>query len=131
MLAGKVIGEEVEGTLPWIVSQLLEGNNYTALLLRLDPQGGLGKGVGFFRKLWHLNYATLSPTELQPPPQYRESLTSGRVKIQTGLNLDSMARMPKSGETGLIIKATPCPSEAFNSLPSIFTLVSFILTTNP
>ncbi|XP_077625016.1 uncharacterized protein LOC144235334 [Crocuta crocuta] len=40
VLAGKVIGEEVEGTLPWIVSQLLEGNNYTALLLRLDPQGG-------------------------------------------------------------------------------------------
>ncbi|XP_042811629.1 uncharacterized protein LOC122230042 [Panthera leo] len=44
VLAGKVIGEEVEGSLPWIVSWLLEGNNYTGLLLRLDPQGGLGKG---------------------------------------------------------------------------------------
>ncbi|XP_053077900.1 uncharacterized protein LOC106968410 isoform X3 [Acinonyx jubatus] len=40
VLAGKVIGEEVEGSLPWIVSWLLEGNNYTGLLLRLDPQGG-------------------------------------------------------------------------------------------
>ncbi|XP_043429344.1 uncharacterized protein LOC122479613 [Prionailurus bengalensis] len=44
VLAGKVIGEDVEGSLPWIVSWLLEGNNYTGLLLRLDPQGGLGKG---------------------------------------------------------------------------------------
>ncbi|XP_045857116.1 uncharacterized protein LOC123939259 [Meles meles] len=40
VLAGKVIGEEVEGSLPWIVSRLLEGNNYSGLLLRLDPQGG-------------------------------------------------------------------------------------------
>ncbi|XP_047712849.1 uncharacterized protein LOC125164285 [Prionailurus viverrinus] len=40
VLAGKVIGEDVEGSLPWIVSWLLEGNNYTGLLLRLDPQGG-------------------------------------------------------------------------------------------
>ncbi|XP_047585789.1 uncharacterized protein LOC125100041 isoform X1 [Lutra lutra] len=40
VLAGKVIGEEVEGSLPWIVSRLLEGNNYSGLLLRLDTQGG-------------------------------------------------------------------------------------------
>ncbi|XP_073743960.1 uncharacterized protein [Callorhinus ursinus] len=40
VLAGKVIGEQVEGSLPWIVSRLLEGNNYSGLLLRLDPQGG-------------------------------------------------------------------------------------------
>ncbi|VCX19479.1 unnamed protein product, partial [Gulo gulo] len=40
VLAGKVTGEEVEGSLPWIVSRLLEGNNYSGLLLRLDPQGG-------------------------------------------------------------------------------------------
>ncbi|XP_040478635.1 uncharacterized protein LOC103663748 [Ursus maritimus] len=40
VLAGKVIGEEVEGSLPWIVTRLLEGNNYSGLLLRLDPQGG-------------------------------------------------------------------------------------------
>ncbi|XP_059773253.1 uncharacterized protein LOC132362559 [Balaenoptera ricei] len=39
VLAGKVAGEEVEGSLPWIVSCLLEGNNYSGLLLRLDPQG--------------------------------------------------------------------------------------------
>ncbi|KAJ8777290.1 hypothetical protein J1605_014673 [Eschrichtius robustus] len=39
VLAGKVVGEEVEGSLPWIVSCLLEGNNYSGLLLRLDPQG--------------------------------------------------------------------------------------------
>uniref|UniRef100_A0A8C4MH38 Uncharacterized protein n=1 Tax=Equus asinus TaxID=9793 RepID=A0A8C4MH38_EQUAS len=39
VLAGKVVGEEVEGSLPWIVSWLLEGNNYSGLLLRLDPQG--------------------------------------------------------------------------------------------
>ncbi|XP_023050670.1 uncharacterized protein LOC111528163 isoform X10 [Piliocolobus tephrosceles] len=39
VLAGEVVGEEVEGSLPWIVSQLLEGNNYSGLLLRLDPQG--------------------------------------------------------------------------------------------
>ncbi|XP_066199795.1 uncharacterized protein [Saccopteryx leptura] len=38
VLAGKVIGEKVEGSLPWIVSWLLEGNNYSGLLLRLDPQ---------------------------------------------------------------------------------------------
>ncbi|XP_029072650.1 uncharacterized protein LOC114892133 [Monodon monoceros] len=43
LLAGKVVGEEVEGSLPWIVSCLLEGNNYSGLLLRLDPQGGLGE----------------------------------------------------------------------------------------
>lgn len=51
VLAGKVVGEEVEGSLPWIVSCLLEGNNYSGLLLRLDPQGGLGEDVGFFGKL--------------------------------------------------------------------------------
>ncbi|KAM5298213.1 LOW QUALITY PROTEIN: uncharacterized protein ACOB6Z_018429 [Ctenodactylus gundi] len=39
VLAGEVLGEEMEGSLPWIVSQLLEGNNYGGLLLRLDPQG--------------------------------------------------------------------------------------------
>nr|XP_039328736.1 uncharacterized protein LOC104652350 [Saimiri boliviensis boliviensis] len=39
VLAGKVVGEEAEGSLPWIVSRLLEGNNYSGLLLRLDPQG--------------------------------------------------------------------------------------------
>ncbi|XP_051700045.2 plectin [Oryctolagus cuniculus] len=39
VLAGEVTGEEVEGCLPWIVSRLLEGNNYSGLLLRLDPQG--------------------------------------------------------------------------------------------
>ncbi|XP_023559138.1 uncharacterized protein LOC101586460 [Octodon degus] len=37
VLAGEV--GEIEGSLPWIVSQLLEGNNYGGLLLRLDPQG--------------------------------------------------------------------------------------------
>ena len=42
VLAGNVAGEEVEGSLTWIVSWLLEGNNYSGLLLRLDPQGGLG-----------------------------------------------------------------------------------------
>ncbi|XP_077922464.1 uncharacterized protein LOC118555207 [Halichoerus grypus] len=40
VLAGKVIGEQVESSLPWIVSRLLEGNSYSGLLLRLDPQGG-------------------------------------------------------------------------------------------
>ncbi|KAF6280936.1 hypothetical protein mRhiFer1_009315 [Rhinolophus ferrumequinum] len=39
VLAGKVNGEEVEGSLPWIVSWLLEGNNYSGLLLRLGSQG--------------------------------------------------------------------------------------------
>ncbi|XP_021795442.1 uncharacterized protein LOC103885467 isoform X5 [Papio anubis] len=39
VLAGEVVGEEAEGSLAWIVSQLLEGNNYSGLLLRLDTQG--------------------------------------------------------------------------------------------
>ncbi|XP_037364237.1 uncharacterized protein LOC119242905 [Talpa occidentalis] len=39
VLAREVAGEELEGSLPWIVSWLLEGNSYSALLLRLDPQG--------------------------------------------------------------------------------------------
>nr|XP_014335036.1 PREDICTED: uncharacterized protein LOC102270200 [Bos mutus] len=39
VLAGNVAGEEVEGSLTWIASWLLEGNNYSGLLLRLDPQG--------------------------------------------------------------------------------------------
>ncbi|XP_036137562.1 uncharacterized protein LOC118643557 [Molossus molossus] len=39
VLAGKAADEEVEGSLSWIISWLLEGNNYTGLLLRLDPQG--------------------------------------------------------------------------------------------
>ncbi|XP_024302050.1 uncharacterized protein LOC112267855 [Homo sapiens] len=51
VLAGEVVGEEAEGSLPWIVSWLLEGNNYSGLLLRLDPQGGQGESVEFFGKL--------------------------------------------------------------------------------
>ncbi|EHA99520.1 hypothetical protein GW7_12542 [Heterocephalus glaber] len=39
VLAGEVVGEEMEGSLLWIISQLLEGNNYGGLLLHLDPQG--------------------------------------------------------------------------------------------
>ncbi|XP_069340565.1 uncharacterized protein [Eulemur rufifrons] len=39
VLAGEVAGEEVEGSLSWIISRLLEGNNYSGLLLHLDPQG--------------------------------------------------------------------------------------------
>nr|XP_021507385.1 uncharacterized protein LOC110557370 [Meriones unguiculatus] len=40
VLAGEAAAEEeVEGSLPWIVSWLLEGNSYSSLLLRLDPQG--------------------------------------------------------------------------------------------
>ncbi|XP_006891288.1 PREDICTED: uncharacterized protein LOC102868134 [Elephantulus edwardii] len=39
VLAGEALGEKEEGSLPWIVSRLLGGNNYTGLLLRLDPQG--------------------------------------------------------------------------------------------
>lgn len=54
VLSGKVDGAEVEGSLPWIVSWLLEGNNYSGLLLRLDPLGDLGESVGFFGKLWDL-----------------------------------------------------------------------------
>ncbi|KAM7141672.1 uncharacterized protein WM277_013923 [Molossus nigricans] len=54
VLAGKAVDEEVEGSLSWIISWLLEGNNYTGLLLRLDPQGGLVVvgSVEFFGKLW-------------------------------------------------------------------------------
>lgn len=52
VLAGEAAGEE-EGSLPWIVSWLLEGSSYSSLLLRLEPQGGEG-GVGFFGKLWDL-----------------------------------------------------------------------------
>ncbi|XP_037052982.1 uncharacterized protein LOC114705143 [Peromyscus leucopus] len=37
VLAGEA-GEEVEGSLPWIVSWLLEGNTCSSLLLRLDPR---------------------------------------------------------------------------------------------
>ncbi|XP_013368343.1 PREDICTED: uncharacterized protein LOC102029966 [Chinchilla lanigera] len=39
VLAGEVVGAEMEGSLPWIISRLLEGNNYAGLLLRLYPQG--------------------------------------------------------------------------------------------
>ncbi|XP_045140677.1 uncharacterized protein LOC101651714 [Echinops telfairi] len=39
VLAGAAIGEKVEGSLPWIISWLLGGNNYSCLLLRLDPKG--------------------------------------------------------------------------------------------
>ncbi|KAM4869384.1 uncharacterized protein ACH125_013037 [Urocitellus parryii] len=44
VLAGDAVGEKVEGSLPWIVSWLLEGNNYSGLLIHLDPQDGWGKG---------------------------------------------------------------------------------------
>ncbi|XP_057645363.1 uncharacterized protein LOC130887085 [Chionomys nivalis] len=37
VLAGKAAGEE-KGSLPWIVSWLLEGNSYSSLFLRLEPQ---------------------------------------------------------------------------------------------
>ncbi|XP_075398811.1 uncharacterized protein LOC142440138 [Tenrec ecaudatus] len=39
VLAGVAVGEKVEGSLPWIISWLLGGNNYSCLLLRLDPKG--------------------------------------------------------------------------------------------
>ncbi|XP_029420523.1 uncharacterized protein LOC103736093 isoform X2 [Nannospalax galili] len=39
VLAGEAAGQEEEGSLAWIISWLLEGNNYTSLLLRLNPQG--------------------------------------------------------------------------------------------
>ncbi|XP_036916736.1 uncharacterized protein LOC118997220 [Sturnira hondurensis] len=39
VLAGKAVDKQAEGSLPWIVSWLLEGNNYNGILLRLDPQG--------------------------------------------------------------------------------------------
>nr|XP_040129289.1 uncharacterized protein LOC101961911 [Ictidomys tridecemlineatus] len=44
VLAGEAVGEKVDGSLPWIVSWLLEGNNYSGLLIHLDPQDGWGKG---------------------------------------------------------------------------------------
>ncbi|KAM5169011.1 uncharacterized protein ACOB7L_015954 [Callospermophilus lateralis] len=44
VLAGEAVGEKVEGSLPWIVSWLLEENNYSGLLIHLDPQDGWGKG---------------------------------------------------------------------------------------
>ena len=46
VLAGTAVGEKMEGSLPWIVLWLLEGNNYSSLLLHLDPQGGLGRVWG-------------------------------------------------------------------------------------
>ncbi|KAM8764564.1 LOW QUALITY PROTEIN: uncharacterized protein V5649_020231 [Rhynchonycteris naso] len=49
VLAGKAVGKKVEGSLPWIVLWLLEGNNYSGLLLRLGPQGGFEESV---RKEW-------------------------------------------------------------------------------
>ncbi|XP_021006797.1 uncharacterized protein LOC110285148 [Mus caroli] len=39
VLAGAAAGEEVEGSLPWIISWLLEANSYRGVLLRLDPRG--------------------------------------------------------------------------------------------
>ncbi|XP_034374552.2 uncharacterized protein LOC117720187 [Arvicanthis niloticus] len=39
ILAGATAGEEVEGSLPWIISWLLEANSYSGVLLRLDPRG--------------------------------------------------------------------------------------------
>ncbi|XP_052011197.1 uncharacterized protein LOC127663578 [Apodemus sylvaticus] len=39
VLAGAAAGEEVEGSLPWIVSWLLAANSYCGVLLRLDPRG--------------------------------------------------------------------------------------------
>ncbi|KAM4875267.1 uncharacterized protein RHO17_007712 [Thomomys bottae] len=38
-LAGELAGEEMEGSLLWIVSWLLEGNHSSGLLLRLNTQG--------------------------------------------------------------------------------------------
>ncbi|XP_071468908.1 uncharacterized protein [Marmota flaviventris] len=45
VLAGEAVGEKVEGSLPWIVSWLLEGNNYSGLLIHLDPQDGWGSSL--------------------------------------------------------------------------------------
>ncbi|XP_021069811.1 uncharacterized protein LOC110332840 [Mus pahari] len=39
VLAGATAGEEVEGSLPWIISWLLEANSYRGVLLRLDLRG--------------------------------------------------------------------------------------------
>lgn len=69
VLAGKVVEEEVEGSLPWIVSWLLEGSNYTSILLRLDPQGGLGWGEGECGVLWEALRSGLRPA----PPSHPTS----------------------------------------------------------
>ncbi|EDL76308.1 rCG62907 [Rattus norvegicus] len=39
VLGGDPTGEEAEGSLPWIISWLLEANSYSGVLLRLDPRG--------------------------------------------------------------------------------------------
>lgn len=75
MLAGKVIGEEVEGSLPWIVTRLLEGNNYSGLLLRLDPQGGLEGGYGGLGEALGSNLCLTHPltkSAAAPPAVQRE-----------------------------------------------------------
>lgn len=77
VLSGKVDGAEVEGSLPWIVSWLLEGNNYSGLLLRLDPLGDLGKvwvSLGS-SGIWPWACPTLSINQSKPQLQTRENLT--------------------------------------------------------
>ena len=45
VLAGAAAGEEVEGSLPWIISWLLEANSYRGVLLRLDPREDWGRST--------------------------------------------------------------------------------------
>lgn len=54
VLAGMVVQEELEVSLPWIISWLLEGSNYAVFFFAWTLNVGWGWGresVGFFGKL--------------------------------------------------------------------------------
>lgn len=84
--------------------------------------------MGFFRKLWDLVLSLLHPLSLPataPTPAQRDP-DSGTARIQQGPRVGGPPW--KSGEAGPIVKTTPHLSEAFHSLPSIFTLIPLVLT---
>ncbi|KAB0392344.1 hypothetical protein E2I00_000270 [Balaenoptera physalus] len=96
VLAGKVVGEEVEGSLPWIVSCLLEGNNYSGLLLRLDPQGGLGE-----------DRAQREPEPLGGPRFRKVPELPGSHRLESSLSLLQAALLGAAGRRMKVRQVRP------------------------
>lgn len=105
VLAGEVTGEEVEGCLPWIVSRLLEGNNYSGLLLRLDPQGDLEERVWFLGKLWDLALGLIHPNS--SPGGHRERKTD-LLGVQEGLRVGRMPSLGRKAKVKAILTLGRC-----------------------
>ncbi|XP_049643307.1 uncharacterized protein LOC126028336 [Suncus etruscus] len=94
VLAGQVGEEEEkkEGSVPWIVSCLLDGNNYSGLLLRVDPQGS---SLSFLQAaLWGATLRRKLAKEVKPtlwdPEQEARGRRVGLKSLRSSLLGDTL-----------------------------------------